>query len=122
MFFCAAVMAEDKELKHDSTPLKEIQKQIDDGNAELIDCREQDEWDEGHMRDAKFLPLSKMEKADHAPAELPKDKPLYVHCAVGARAMTVAKILVKLGYDARAIKAGPDELKEAGFKEALKAK
>jgi len=116
-----AALAEEKELKHDSTDLKEIKKQIEDGKAELVDCREQDEWDEGHLRDARFLPLSKAEKSQ-IPAEIPKDKPVYVHCMVGARALTVAKILVKLGYDARAIKAGPDELKEAGFKEALKAK
>ncbi|HYF49003.1 MAG TPA: rhodanese-like domain-containing protein [Planctomycetota bacterium] len=117
-----AAFAEEAELKHDTTPLKEIKKQVDDGKAELVDCREQDEWDEGHMRDARFLPLSKIEKSNQAPAELPKDKPIYVHCMVGGRAVTVAKILKKLGYDARPIKAGPEELKEAGFKEALKAK
>jgi rhodanese-related sulfurtransferase len=115
--------AEEKEVKHDSTPLNEIHKQVDENKAKLIDCRELKEWEAGHIRDAMSLPLSKVEEEGwKAPTELPKDKPLYIHCAVGARAITVAKILIAQGYDARPITANVAALvKDGGFKEALKS-
>jgi rhodanese-related sulfurtransferase len=131
--FATAAFAEDapagdaakpeQELTHTQLPLKDIKKQVEEGKAVLIDCREQDEWDDGHLRDAVFVPLSKLKEAQQVPSHLPKDKPVYVHCAVGGRALTAGKILKKLGYDPRPVKAGVEELvKDGGFKEALKAK
>jgi len=45
---------------------------------------------------------------------------VYTHCAVGKRSLTAADILIKAGYDVRALKAGYDDLIEAGFKKADK--
>ncbi len=38
----------------------EVKKAIADGKAVLIDVREVDEWKEGHLKDAKNLPLSEL--------------------------------------------------------------
>jgi phage shock protein E len=113
----------EEEVTHTKTPLKEIKKAVDEDKAWLVDCRESEEWDEGHLKDAHFLPLSRLKEMKEAPSELPKDKPIYIHCAVGGRALTAAKILKKMGYDTRPIKASPEQLiKDGGFPEALKAK
>ena len=88
----------------------------------MIDVREQDEWDSvGHLQVAALVPLSelKKEKLDEALAQkLPKDKIIYCHCASGGRVMPASAILYTLGYDVRPLKAGYDDLLEAGFKDA----
>ena len=113
----------EEEITHSKTPLKEIQKAVEENKAFLIDCRESEEWENGHVRDAHFLPLSRIKDMKEAPSELPKDKPIYIHCVSGARALDAARVLSKMGYDARPIKANAELLiKEGGFKEALKTK
>lgn len=119
-FLCAGAAAEE-ELKHSTDALKDIKKSVDEGKAVLIDVREIDEWEEQHVKEARFVPMSKIDEKGKLPAEVPKDKPVYVHCAVGGRALTVAKILKKLGYDARPITAGPAQLIKAGFEPVKKA-
>lgn len=90
--------------------------------AVLIDVREQEEWDAGHLAAATLVPLSKLknggdaEKLAESLAEtLPKDKAIYCHCRSGGRVLTAASILKKLGYDIRPLKAGYQDLIEAGF-------
>jgi phage shock protein E len=128
LIFAAALLAgtacrAEEAVTHSTTPLNEIKKAVDEDKAWLIDCREVDEWENGHVRDAHFLPLSSVKEMKQAPSELPKDKPIYIHCAVGARALAAAKILKAMGYDARPIKANVQQLvKDGGFKEAIKTK
>ena len=107
---------------HTKDSLELIQQRIAAGEAILIDVREQDEWDSvGHLQVAALVPLSelKKEKLDEALAQkLPKDKIIYCHCASGGRVMPASAILYTLGYDVRPLKAGYDDLLEAGFKDA----
>jgi phage shock protein E len=91
----------------------------------LLDVRELVEWDAGHLRDAKSLPLSKInikdkDKIADFTKTLPKDQVIYLHCASGKRCLTAATVLQKLGYDARAVKEGYKELLKAGFAPAEK--
>ncbi len=120
LVLCAGVSAEE-ELAHSKEPLKDIKKAVAEGKAAIIDVREVDEWEDEHLKDARFVPLSQLKKSEKVPDGVPKDKPVYVHCAVGARALTAAKIMKKLGYDPRPITASPDELIAAGFEAAKKA-
>jgi rhodanese-related sulfurtransferase len=53
--------------------------------------------------------------ADRLAQKLPAKKILYIHCRSGGRARTAAGMLRKQGYDARPLKAGFDDLREAGF-------
>jgi phage shock protein E len=109
-----------EEVTHTKDALADIKKAVDDGKAVLVDCREQGEWSDGHLKGAMFLPLSAVKKLKSAPDSLPKDKPVYIHCAAGGRCLKATEILKAMGVDARAIKAGYDELKEKGFTEAPK--
>jgi rhodanese-related sulfurtransferase len=98
----------------------DVKKAIEDKKAILLDVREQSEWDEGHLKDAKLLPLSKLKKAEAKDLDLPKDKVIYTHCRAGSRALQAAELLQKLGYDVRALKPGFQDLLDAGFPKAEK--
>ena len=84
----------------------------------IIDVREPEEWQEGHLAGAGLLPLSVLERGV-APQELakvlPKDKIIYCYCLAGGRCMEAAEILKPLGYDVRALKPGFPQLQAAGF-------
>ena len=63
----------------------------------IIDAREQDEYDEGHIPGAILIPYG--EVADRAEKELPdKDQLILVYCRSGRRSKIAAEELVKLGY------------------------
>ena len=66
----------------------------------------------------RALPISQLNRlppeADGIP-ELDKDRRVYVHCAVGARAQKVAKWMSELGYDSVALVCTLDDLIRAGF-------
>ena len=44
-----------------SYDLEDIKDQLEDGTAQLLDVREQDEWDAGHLADAKLVTLSSLQ-------------------------------------------------------------
>lgn len=98
--------------------LDTVSANIEQGKAILLDVRESKEWDAGHLAVAKFLPLSEIKKLNDqsAPEALPdKSKIVYCYCVVGVRSVKAATLLSKLGYDARGLKPGIEELAENGF-------
>ncbi len=58
--------------------------------------RKKSEFDSEHILEATNIPLNEIN--DHL-AELPKDKPLYLHCAGGYRSMIAASILKQRGWE-----------------------
>ena len=110
-------------MEHTSDPLDQVKTAVDAGKAVMLDVREQGEWDLGHLKVARLVPLSVLSKDGAViPADLPKDKPIYLHCRSGARSMKAAEILKPLGYDVRPLKAGYGELVKNGFTPAEAAK
>jgi phage shock protein E len=109
--------------QHTTDTLETVKKRLEEKKAVLFDVREQVEWDSGHLRDAKLLPLSTITNKDR-PADfakdLPKDQIIYLHCAAGRRCVTAAAVLQKLGYDVRPLKDGFKDLLKAGFAPAEK--
>ena len=64
----------------------------------LVDIREQDEWDEGHIPNAVHIPRGNLES--RVEAALPdRTKPVLVYCAGGSRSAFGAKTLEELGYE-----------------------
>lgn len=63
----------------------------------LVDCREQGEWDEGHIPQAIFIPLSEIEDRY---AEILKNKndKIVLQCRSGKRSMAAAGFLKEHGY------------------------
>jgi phage shock protein E len=99
-------------------PLPTVQENLATHKAVLVDVREPGEWKEGHVEGAISLPLSSLKKGVDSSAlehQVPKDKIVYTHCVVGVRALKAAKILEKLGYNVRPLKAGYEDLVKAGF-------
>ncbi|MDA2915452.1 molybdopterin-synthase adenylyltransferase MoeB [Nitrospinae bacterium AH_259_B05_G02_I21] len=63
----------------------------------LLDVREQNEWDEGHIEDAHFIPRGFLEiRVEKTLPE--RDKPLIVYCGGGVRSAMAAKTLHDMGY------------------------
>lgn len=105
---------------HTTDALSTVQQKLKARQAVLLDVREQSEWDAGHLAEAQLQPLSRL-KAGLKPEDLqglPKDKPIYLHCRSGKRVLVAAEILAPLGYDVRPLKAGYDDLIQAGFPKA----
>lgn len=106
---------------HTKDSLATVQRGVAEQKAVLIDVREKEEWDDGHLRDARLLPLSALEKGvpqDDLAKFLPPGKVIYLHCAAGGRCVKAATILKKQGYDVRPLKPDFDALLEAGFSAA----
>lgn len=102
-------------VEHTADTLETVKKNLEEKKAILVDVRDQEEWDAGHLAGARHVPLSKLE-ADGAPADLPKDTILYGHCRSGNRALKAAAVLQKAGYDFRPLKQGYEDLVASGFK------
>ena len=63
----------------------------------ILDAREQDEYDEGHIPGAILIPYGEI--ADRAENEIPdKEQLILVYCRSGRRSKIAAEELVKLGY------------------------
>ncbi|MGW6916537.1 rhodanese-like domain-containing protein [Kitasatospora sp. NPDC054939] len=65
-------------------------------DAVLLDVREQDEWDAGHVEGALHIPIGEVVARL---GELPDEK-LYVLCRVGGRSAQVVQYLVQQGREA----------------------
>ncbi len=72
--------------------------------AQLIDVRELQEFERGHILGARNIPVTQLK---HRLVELRKDKPVYLYCQGSARATRAARILRKEGYkDLNILKGG----------------
>jgi sulfur-carrier protein adenylyltransferase/sulfurtransferase len=79
-----------------SITVQELKKLMDDkANFQLIDVREQYEYDEANMG-AQLIPMGEIvERMD----EIAKDKQVVVHCRSGARSANIINYLETQGYD-----------------------
>lgn len=123
-FFVAAISASAAD-EHTKVPLPKVVEQVTKKQASIIDVREPEEWDRGHLQAAHSFPMSVLKRAstdetvqESLAKSLPKDKPVYCHCAKGVRALIAAEMLTKLGYDVRPLAAGYHQLVQAGFEPA----
>ena len=82
-----------------------------EGDAVLLDVREQYEWDAGHAPAATLLPLSTMQAG---PVDLDTDTTYLVICHSGARSLTVATALSQAGYSAINVLGGMMAWEQAG--------
>jgi NADPH-dependent 2,4-dienoyl-CoA reductase/sulfur reductase-like enzyme/rhodanese-related sulfurtransferase len=70
---------------------------------DLLDVRDPDEFSDGHAPGAKNIPLNALRSSF---AELSKERPLAVYCAVGGRAHTAVRLLRQNGYNAANLSGG----------------
>jgi hydroxyacylglutathione hydrolase len=67
-----------------------------DNSLKVVDVRKPSEYQSEHVETASNAPLDYLN--DYL-AEIPKDQPVYLHCAGGYRSMIAASILKARGYD-----------------------
>lgn len=63
--------------------------------AQLIDVREPNEFEAGHVLGARNIPLSQMKMRMK---EIRPDKPVYLYCQSGMRSGRAAQFLYRKGY------------------------
>ncbi|WP_313235289.1 rhodanese-like domain-containing protein [Sporosarcina ureae] len=65
--------------------------------ALVMDVREVDEYNEGHIVSAINMPLSQLQNGERA--DLDKDQKYVIVCRSGSRSQTASEILFEEGYD-----------------------
>jgi len=96
--------------------VQDVQEKFNPANGfTLLDVREGDEWEQGHLDKAVFLPRGFLEvKADKTLTD--KQQPVVVYCAGGVRSALAAKTLKDLGYTkVYSMAGGFNEWKNNGF-------
>src|SRR3989440_2418017 len=81
----------------------------------LVDVRERDEWEEGHIPGAVHLPRGYLESRIEQTAP-DRRRPMVVYCAAGNRSAFAAKTLAELGYEeVSSLAGGFTDWKRNGF-------
>jgi sulfur-carrier protein adenylyltransferase/sulfurtransferase len=94
---------------------------IDSGEPVVVDVREQDEWDEGHVPGAVHVPRGHLESRIERLAP-DTSRPVVVYCSAGNRSAFAAKTLTDLGYeDVVSLAGGFTDWKRNGFPVQLQA-
>jgi sulfur-carrier protein adenylyltransferase/sulfurtransferase len=88
---------------------------IEADSPAVVDVREQNEWDEGHLPGAVHVPRGHLESRIEA-AVPDRDRTVLVYCASGNRSAFAAKTLEELGYErAISLAGGFTDWKRNGF-------
>ena len=78
----------------------------------LLDVREQEEWDGGHIDGAQHIPLGEL---GERLAEVPKDKAIVCVCKAGVRSDRAAQGLGSIGFNAENLDGGVEAWTRAGL-------
>jgi sulfur-carrier protein adenylyltransferase/sulfurtransferase len=96
----------------DATQAREL---IERADPLLIDVREQNEWDEGHIPGAVHVPRGHLESRIERTAPDPSRR-IVLYCSAGNRSAFAAKTLGELGYeDVTSLSGGFTDWKRNGF-------
>ncbi|SEW44792.1 FAD-dependent oxidoreductase [[Clostridium] fimetarium] len=66
-----------------------------ENNSFIVDVRERGEYAGAHIKGATNIPLSELRERIN---EIPKGKPVYIHCRTGQRSYNAVLVLQNLGY------------------------
>jgi len=78
----------------------------------LLDVREPDEWQAGHIAGAQHIPLGELRERL---AEVPKDRTVLAVCRSGQRSEAATRGLRTLGYTVENLEGGVTAWKRAGL-------
>src|SRR4051794_40839365 len=78
-------------------------KALEDGSAQVIDVREQHEWDAGHIDGVRHVPMGRLQaEADG----IDRDQPVIFSCKSGGRSTMAAQAFRAAGYKAWSLDGG----------------
>ncbi|MFX3635545.1 MAG: rhodanese-like domain-containing protein [Candidatus Pristimantibacillus sp.] len=81
---------------HNEITPEEVEARLKNGEKlNLIDVREADEWESGHIKEARSIPLSELQERF---AELEKGEDLIMVCRSGGRSGKACDFLEEQGY------------------------
>ncbi|OZU88614.1 pyridine nucleotide-disulfide oxidoreductase [Virgibacillus indicus] len=91
----ALVASNQLEGRYKEVKVSEVRELVEK-NAFIIDARENEEYEAGHLKYAVNIPLSEFRDRLN---EIPKSEPVYIHCRSGQRSYNMVMALNNLGYD-----------------------
>jgi len=99
---------------------EEAAARVRSGKAMLLDVREPEEWDAGHVAEAVHIPRGWLElvadpDTEHYDERFDVEKPIVVHCAKGNRSSLAAVTLNEMGYQAANVEGGFEAWEGAGL-------
>jgi len=71
-------------------------RELVENNEYIVDVRERGEYANGHIKGSKNIPLSELRERTN---EIPKNKPVYLHCRTGQRSYNAVLALQNLGFN-----------------------
>ena len=77
---------------------EEAKEMMDTQEVIILDVREQDEYDSGHIPGAVLLPVGTIDETTAAEVIPEKDATVLVYCRSGNRSKTASSTLAGLGY------------------------
>ena len=77
---------------------EEAKEMMDTEEVIILDVREQDEYDSGHIPGAVLLPVGTIDGDTAAAVISEKDSKVLVYCRSGNRSKTASSTLAELGY------------------------
>ena len=86
--------AELLDCRYRQVPVSEVRGLVESG-AFIVDVREEQEFQAGHLKNAHNIPLSQLRQRMQ---EIPRDIPVYVHCRTGQRSYNAVCCLQGHGY------------------------
>jgi rhodanese-related sulfurtransferase len=84
------------------------------GEVQLVDCREQYEWDAGRVEEALHIPLNAI-MAGTGTDDLDRSKPIAVICRSGNRSELAATMLQARGFEAYNVEGGMEAWAREGL-------
>lgn len=81
--------------EYKQVPVTKVRELVEN-NAYIIDVRERDEYEAGHLINAVNIPLSEIRQRID---EIPKDRPVYLHCRSSQRSYYAIRALQHMGFD-----------------------
>lgn len=103
---------------HTKDALATVKENVAAKKAVLVDVRELDEWEAGHLSGAIHLAMSDLAddaKLKQLTKQLDKEKIIYTYCKSGGRCAIAGGWLKMQGFDIRPLKAGFKQLTQEGF-------
>ena len=77
---------------------EDAKEMMDTQEVIILDVREQDEYDSGHIPSAVLLPVGSIDEDTAAEVIPEKDSTVLVYCHSGNRSKTASAVLADLGY------------------------
>lgn len=90
-------------LRFETISAQEIEKYINDKRALIIDVRDYEKFNQGHIENAICIPFEKLEREYN---RMPRDLILVLYCETGGTGMLAAKELFDRGYVVKVLVGG----------------